>query len=62
MQGMDGSSPGRRKLINPPRVSASLRHINEAGLHLNTVRGIMDWQHSASQELGISEIESSLFC
>lgn len=43
MQGMDGSSPGRRRLINLPRLSASLRNINEVGLGLKTVQGIMDW-------------------
>lgn len=43
MQGMDGFSPGSRRLINLPCVSASLQDINEVGLNLKTVHGIMDW-------------------
>lgn len=43
MQGMDGFSPGRGRLIHLPRVPASLRNINEVGLNLKTVQGIMDW-------------------
>lgn len=42
MQRMDGLSPGRRRLINLLRVSAWLRNINEVGLGLKAVGGIMD--------------------
>lgn len=39
---MDGLSPGRRRLIHLPRVSVWLRNINEVGLDLKAVWGIMD--------------------
>lgn len=56
MQRMDGLSPGRRRLINLLCVSAWLRNINEVGLDLKAVSGIMDGSARFSQALGISEI------
>lgn len=56
MQGMDSAGCGRRGFINLARISALLQNINEAGLHLKTIQGIMGWEHSVSQALGISKL------